>query len=150
MVRCPGLSRAAALLLCALTVGHARAEAARCPLPGGQERPADSRCASDARPAAAPPQEQPRGQERPRLRGRYAPPVQMERPPPLKSAPALPRPAPVPPPARPEPVTPAPITSCDAGGCWDASGRRYNGSGSTMIRGDGKVCQQIGNVMQCN
>lgn len=124
MVRCPGLSRAAALLLCALTVGHARAEAARCPLPGAQERP--------------------------RLRGRYAPPVQMERPPPLKSAPALPRPAPVPPPARPEPVTPAPITSCDAGGCWDASGRRYNGSGSTMIRGDGKVCQQIGNVMQCN
>ncbi|HJW26694.1 MAG TPA: hypothetical protein VJ576_17485 [Rhodocyclaceae bacterium] len=148
MVRFPGLrAAAAALLLSALAIGHTRAEAARCPLPGTQERPADSRCAGDARPAA-PPQEQPREQKRPR--GRYAPPVQMEQPPPLKSAPALPRPAPVPPPARPEPVTPAPITSCDAGGCWDASGRRYNGSGSTMIRGDGKVCQQIGNVMQCN
>jgi hypothetical protein len=56
---------------------------------------------------------------------------------------------------KPEPLrTPPPpsvITNCDAGGCWDNRGRRYNhGGGPTHIRQDGRVCQNIGGMMQCN
>lgn len=50
--------------------------------------------------------------------------------------------------------TPAPtaITSCTGGGCWDNAGNRYNGTASdnTLFRSDGKVCQRIGNILQCN
>jgi len=42
------------------------------------------------------------------------------------------------------------ITTCDPGGCWDSLGRRYNGSGATMIRSDGRSCQRVGNQFQCN
>lgn len=46
---------------------------------------------------------------------------------------------------------PSVITNCDPGGCWDTKGNRYNGSaGPTHIRQDGKVCQKIGGIMQCN
>lgn len=56
-------------------------------------------------------------------------------------------PEPLPPP-RPRPTT---ITSCDGGGCWDDVGNRHNrGGGGTMFRNDGKVCQKIGNMLQCN
>lgn len=52
------------------------------------------------------------------------------------------------------PATPPPpsvITNCDAGGCWDNHGKRYNsGGGPTHIRQDGKVCQRVGAMMQCN
>lgn len=63
----------------------------------------------------------------------------------LESAqpPAPPRPAPAPP-------SPTPVTTCDPGGCWDINGSRYNGCTSTMIRSDGKVCQQIGTLIHCN
>lgn len=47
-------------------------------------------------------------------------------------------------------ATPGVITSCDGGGCWDSRGQRYNGSGPTMFRSDGKVCQHLGGSMQCN
>lgn len=57
---------------------------------------------------------------------------------------------------QPEPV-PAPkpkptnITSCDKDGCWDNVGNRYNGrSGGPMVRSDGKVCQTVGTMLQCN
>lgn len=46
--------------------------------------------------------------------------------------------------------TPSTITNCDAGGCWDNQGGRYRkGAGPTHIRQDGKVCQRIGELMQC-
>lgn len=55
--------------------------------------------------------------------------------------------------SRPAPM-PAPvqttITSCDRGGCWDSGGTRYNGSGATLFRTDGKICQKVGNMLQCN
>lgn len=52
-------------------------------------------------------------------------------------------PAPVPPPSI--------ITSCDASGCWDNQGGRYNqGAGNTFFpaRGGG-ACQLIGDRMRC-
>lgn len=45
---------------------------------------------------------------------------------------------------------PSPITSCDRSGCWDGAGNRYNGNGSTFFRTDGKTCQKMGSMMQCN
>lgn len=49
------------------------------------------------------------------------------------------------------PPAPTHITNCDAGGCWDNMGTRYNqGAGPTHIRQDGQVCQAIGGMMQCH
>lgn len=42
------------------------------------------------------------------------------------------------------------LTSCDAGGCWDNSGRRYTGSGTTFFRSDGATCTKVGPNLQCN
>jgi len=42
------------------------------------------------------------------------------------------------------------VTSCDSGGCWDDRGDRYNGSGSTLFRSDGKICNQVGTMLSCN
>ncbi len=45
---------------------------------------------------------------------------------------------------------PAQITSCDAAGCWDTQGQRYNHSvGPTHFRQDGRICEQVGQQMQC-
>lgn len=54
--------------------------------------------------------------------------------------------------SRPPPPPPGPsiITSCDGGGCWDNRGNRYNGSGQTMFRSDGKACTRVGTQLQCN
>jgi hypothetical protein len=62
---------------------------------------------------------------------------------PLPATPPPPRPAP-------EMRMPAPVTSCDPNGCYDSSGARYSGQGPGMIRSDGKLCQQVGNMMHCN
>jgi hypothetical protein len=45
---------------------------------------------------------------------------------------------------------PASITNCDAGGCWDTKGKRYNGDGQTMFRSDGKTCTRLGNMLNCS
>lgn len=45
---------------------------------------------------------------------------------------------------------PSNITSCDDGGCWDDRGNRYNGSGQTLFRSDGKVCNRVGTMLVCN
>lgn len=50
----------------------------------------------------------------------------------------------------PPPAHPSNITSCDAGGCWDNLGNRYNGTGSTLFRTDGKTCNRVGGMLQCN
>lgn len=63
-------------------------------------------------------------------------------------APVVPNQAPIVP--SPVPSGPAVVTTCDAGGCWDASGRRYTSSGPLLIRNDGKACQQVGSTVTCN
>lgn len=44
------------------------------------------------------------------------------------------------------------ITNCNAGGCWDSAGNRYNrtGSGQNFWRSDGKFCRAQGNTFSCN
>lgn len=42
------------------------------------------------------------------------------------------------------------VSSCDRSGCWDTAGNRYNGSGSTLFRSDGKVCTRSGSALMCN
>lgn len=43
------------------------------------------------------------------------------------------------------------ITSCDAGGCWDTSGNRYNNAaGGNFIRQDGSFCTRSGPTLNCN
>ena len=48
------------------------------------------------------------------------------------------------------PSAPAQVTNCDAGGCWDTSGQRYNGSGPSLVRADGRPCQRVSAVVYCN
>jgi hypothetical protein len=76
----------------------------------------------------------------------------------IPQAPVLPpavvqrQPAPSPQSSTPAPVIPAPstVTSCDAGGCWDGGGTRYNNAaGNVFMNGAGKTCHQIGATMQC-
>lgn len=60
--------------------------------------------------------------------------------------------APAPPTAAPAaPVAPAQITTCDAGGCWDTNGGRYNrGAGATHFpAAGGPACQLINGQMIC-
>lgn len=46
---------------------------------------------------------------------------------------------------------PALMTSCDAGGCWDTRGNRYNSSaGGNFIRQDGRPCTKTGSLLNCN
>ena len=49
------------------------------------------------------------------------------------------------------PAAPAGITSCDAGGCWDTNGMRYNkGAGTTHFPANGgPACQLIDGQMIC-
>lgn len=47
---------------------------------------------------------------------------------------------------------PAPLSSCNAGGCWDSQGNRYNGTGdgSRFISPEGRLCQTNGKFIHCN
>ncbi|MGH8809143.1 MAG: hypothetical protein ACREX0_14820 [Noviherbaspirillum sp.] len=77
-------------------------------------------------------------------------PMTVERVPPATPAPA-PR---VNPPAiaAPQPAVPqapVPVTSCDAGGCWSATGRYSGGAGNTYLDKNGRPCQGNGIWMQC-
>lgn len=69
-----------------------------------------------------------------------------------------PRPAPrtaVAPPLPPSPPLhqtppPVPVTSCDAGGCYDAAGVRHTGAGgNTTISPSGQLCLRDGVWLQC-
>jgi hypothetical protein len=44
------------------------------------------------------------------------------------------------------------ITSCDSGGCNGSNGTRFNGDpkGITFFASDGRTCQKLGSIMQCN
>lgn len=79
------------------------------------------------------------------IKGMLHPPPALDRPSQPPAPPAAPS-RPLPPPVS----QPLPITGCDANGCRDAAGNRYNGWGQGMIRSDGKLCQQIGNLMHCD
>ena len=47
-------------------------------------------------------------------------------------------------------TAPSPQNGCDAGGCRDAAGARYNGGvGNAVIGPDGKVCNRNGAWLQC-
>jgi hypothetical protein len=60
---------------------------------------------------------------------------------PLKPAPATPTIA--------IPSGPSVLTTCDGGGCWDNLGRRYNGTGTTLIGPTGKLCIRSGDWIEC-
>ena len=48
-------------------------------------------------------------------------------------------------------AAPVHMGACDAAGCWDTGGKRYNNAaGGNLIRADGAFCQRIGAVVQCN
>ncbi|MDQ1919468.1 hypothetical protein [Massilia pseudoviolaceinigra] len=71
--------------------------------------------------------------------------------------PRLSTPPPVPVSALPAPVSPsvvapppAVIGRCDAGGCTDVNGTRYNGAaGNTVISPQGRPCTSNGGTIQC-
>ena len=51
----------------------------------------------------------------------------------------------------PSPPQPSVITNCDAAGCWDNLGGRYNkGAGNTYFPSGGGACQSVGGQMMCN
>jgi len=59
-------------------------------------------------------------------------------------------------PALPEPsVNVTPVArptfagTCDSTGCWGSDGTRYNAVGGSLLRPDGRMCQNVGGVMQC-
>jgi hypothetical protein len=45
--------------------------------------------------------------------------------------------------------SPAVLSTCDAGGCWDNQGKRYNGTDSTLIGPAGGLCIRSGNRVDC-
>ena len=47
------------------------------------------------------------------------------------------------------PSVPSVVTLCDAGGCWDNLGRRYNGAGTVLYGPDGKICLRSGDRIEC-
>lgn len=47
------------------------------------------------------------------------------------------------------PAPPPAITGCDAGGCRDSAGNRYDGSNGVYLNGSGRQCQRTGTSMQC-
>lgn len=48
------------------------------------------------------------------------------------------------------PPTPPSFTgTCDSAGCWGSDGTRYNAIGGSLVRPDGRMCQNMGGVMQC-
>jgi hypothetical protein len=70
------------------------------------------------------------------------PPVVTDGAQPSLTPPAVP-PSPNPPPA-------AQVNSCDAGGCTDVNGARYNsGVGDASVSGQGRLCNRSGTTVQC-
>lgn len=50
-------------------------------------------------------------------------------------------------------VTPVPRATftgtCDNTGCWGSDGVRTNAVGGALVRPDGRMCQDVGGVLQC-
>ena len=76
---------------------------------------------------------------------------------PRLNAPPMPLPMPLSPQPAPSAVMPstvapppAAISRCDAGGCTDVNGTRYNGAaGNTVIGPQGRTCANHGGTIQC-
>ena len=47
------------------------------------------------------------------------------------------------------PVQPSFSSSCDSAGCWGSDGTRYNAIGGALLRPDGRACQSVAGVLQC-
>lgn len=49
-------------------------------------------------------------------------------------------------------AAPAPLGGCNAGGCWDSQGNRYNstGDGSRFVSPEGRMCEKSGQFIRCN
>ncbi len=47
------------------------------------------------------------------------------------------------------PTPPSLAGSCDSAGCWGTDGTRYNALGGSLVRPDGRMCQNVGGAMQC-
>jgi len=47
---------------------------------------------------------------------------------------------------------PVPLGNCNAGGCWDSQGNRYNatGDGARVMSPEGKLCRVDGTFINCN
>jgi hypothetical protein len=58
-------------------------------------------------------------------------------------------PVPVAPPVFNMPGAPTVLTRCDAGGCWDSQGIRYNGTGTILHGPGGSVCTRSADRIEC-
>ena len=47
------------------------------------------------------------------------------------------------------PATPSFSSGCDSTGCWGSDGTRYNAVGGSLVRPDGRACQNVGGVISC-
>ncbi|MYN07431.1 hypothetical protein [Pseudoduganella aquatica] len=77
---------------------------------------------------------------------RLAPPPSSQPLPQLSRPPAT---AYVPAPAAPAPSSIRPLGTCDAAGCRDASGTRYQGTGPVVLDPSGRPCRTDGHWVQC-
>lgn len=98
--------------------------------------------------AAAPPAAAPASHAAPARGGAprpYQPPIQVPSAAGQIRAPTLPAPAIT--------VTPVPrptfTGNCDSTGCWGSDGTRTNAVGGALVRPDGRMCQDVGGVLQC-
>jgi hypothetical protein len=41
------------------------------------------------------------------------------------------------------------LPNCDSSGCWGSDGIRYNAIGGSLMRSDGRMCQNFNGVLQC-
>ena len=80
---------------------------------------------------------------------RFVPPPQSVEPISLRSETALSMQGPAAPPPPPVAIPRPPVvTICDAAGCWDAAGARYNRQGPVLVGPHG-VCTQPGGLLNC-
>lgn len=86
-------------------------------------------------------------QEKKPLPPRRAVPLVIERVPPVAPPAHTGVPVAVPPVNMPSP--PPAVSTCDAGGCLDSGGNRYNGNNGVYLNGAGRQCQRTGTSMQC-
>jgi hypothetical protein len=161
----PGLLALAAVLAAGSALARQDETAARAPQ-AQEERAGNAAQQSQRKPGEQPVKGQPQGTADDALRSQAS--RSGQAPPPRRRVPA--NIATMPPPAAPqaygpvlhdrEPRTtmptaaglpdPAPINNCMGGQCRDTSGNTYNtGVGNAAISSDGRLCNRVGNTIQC-
>ncbi|MES3022251.1 MAG: hypothetical protein V4857_11790 [Pseudomonadota bacterium] len=112
------------------------------PAPKAEAQPAQQPPGTSAPYKAAPPKKAP-----PRRRPTRQDIITMPPAAPIVGAPFRPS---VLPPAHAAPSGPVQINSCDAGGCTDTNGVRYNGgAGNAALNPQGRLCTTNGATVQC-